>query len=190
MRMVITGKVVGDYEFSHEVRGEKFYNLKIESKRSSGTVDVINLIVSDKIIYTEMDLNGMYIGVTGSLRSYNTANKNVHIGVLVDTMDLYDEDIYEDINVVEMSGVICKKTKLRITDSKRKICNIILATHRQYGKSDYIPCLTWNRNACIVDTLDIGTRINVAGRLQSRNYIKDNCTYTTYEVSVQELSLD
>lgn len=183
--VVLTGKVVSDYEYSHETYGEKFFNLKLEVTRQSNNKDIINLIVSDRMIY---DLEGKFIGVTGTLRSYNVGNGSVKLGVLVDTIDVFEDEPGEDVNCIDMEGYICKKSKVRKTDSGRKICNILLAVQRPYGKSDYIPCIVWNRNASYVSNLELGTRIFVSGRLQSRDYIKDNVEKTTYEVSIQEIS--
>lgn len=158
--IVLTGKVIGDYKYSHEVFNEKFFNLKLCVTRQSGTTDIINLIVSDRMCY---DLEDRYIGITGTLRSYNVGNGNVKIGVLVDTIDIFEDSSGSDVNSVEISGYICKKSKIRITDSNRKICSVLLAVPRPYGKSDYIPCIIWNRNASYVSGLNIGSLVNISG---------------------------
>ena len=64
----------------------------------------------------------------------------------------------------------------------------MLAVNRPYNKSDYIPVLFWGGNARKTSEMDIGTRIFVEGRLQSREYKKklDDGTQkimTAYELS-------
>ena len=43
---------------------------------------------------------------------------------------------------------------------------------RQFGKSDYIPCIAWGRNAQYAARFGVGDRISLTGRLQSREYQK------------------
>ena len=46
----------------------------------------------------------------------------------------------------------------------------MIAVNRNYGKSDYIPCILWGRNASFTSTLGVGTHVEVEGRIQSREY--------------------
>jgi single-stranded DNA-binding protein len=70
---------------------------------------------------------------------------------------------------------------------------VLVAVNRAYNKSDYIPCIAWGRNARFVKTLQVGDRVAVSGRIQSREYQKklsetDVKTMTAYEVSVSKLA--
>ena len=47
-----------------------------------------------------------------------------------------------------------------------------MAVNRPYGKSDYIPCIAWVRNARYASGFGVGTRILIWGRVQSREYTK------------------
>ena len=71
---------------------------------------------------------------------------------------------------------------------------MMLAVNRAYGKSDYIPCITWGRSARFAAKLSVGDKITLTGRLQSRAYQKqlpDGMVVekTAYEVSVGHLEL-
>ena len=64
--------------------------------------------------------------------------------------------------------------------------------NRPYGKSDYIPCICWGRNARYASAFEVGEHVQIIGRIQSRTYIKklsDTLTEerTAYEVSVSKL---
>ena len=77
----------------------------------------------------------------------------------------------------------------------REICDLMIAVNRMYNKSDYIPCIAWGRNATFAEKLDVGTKIYIEGRLQSREYKKklDDGTMQlrrAYEVSVLRLEED
>ena len=74
----------------------------------------------------------------------------------------------------------------------RRICDMMLAVNRMYNKSDYIPCIAWGRNAVYSSTLDVGDKIAIRGRLQSREYKKREedgsvAIKTAFEVSVTQL---
>ena len=65
---------------------------------------------------------------------------------------------------------------------------MMLAVNRAFGKSDYIPCIAWGRNAQYAARFGVGDRLTLTGRLQSREYQKllDSGEYmvrSAYEVS-------
>ena len=70
--------------------------------------------------------------------------------------------------------------------------DLLLAVNRPYGKSDYIPCICWGRNARFASGFEVGGRVQVWGRIQSREYMKKVTEEETekrvaYEVSVSKL---
>ena len=69
-----------------------------------------------------------------------------------------------------------------------------MASNRPYGKSDYIPCICWGRNARYANGFKVGERCAVWGRIQSREYMKklsenDVEKRVAFEVSVSKLEL-
>ena len=106
---------------------------------------------------------------------------------------MYEEE--NDINHIEINAFICKEPKFRTTPLGRDIADVLFAVNRQYGKSDYIPTIFWGRNAEYISHQEVGTRVNVIGRIQSRNYTKslDNgevINRTAYEVSVSRFNIE
>ena len=76
----------------------------------------------------------------------------------------------------------------------REIADLLLAVNRPYGKSDYIPCICWGRNARYAANFQVGERCLVWGRIQLRVYMKrisdENMEKrVAYEVSVSKLEL-
>ena len=63
--------------------------------------------------------------------------------------------------------------------------------NRAYNKSDYLPCIAWGRNARFVKDLKVGDKLEIYGRVQSRNYQKktedDIVTKTAYEISISSV---
>ena len=105
-----------------------------------------------------------------------------------------EDDDKEHINSLRLDGYICKKSEYRKTPKGREISDFVLAVNRQYGKSDYIPCIVWGRNAKYFSDLPVGKRIWLSGRIQSRVYNKkisddEVVEKTAYEVSVSKIEL-
>ena len=97
-------------------------------------------------------------------------------------------------NEVILIGYICKKPIYRQTPFGREIADLLLAVNRAYNKSDYIPCIAWGRNARFSQTLEVGTKVKIVGRVQSRTYEKKYEDGTTemkvaYEVSIGRLEV-
>ena len=74
----------------------------------------------------------------------------------------------------------------------REVTDILLAVNRPYGKSDYIPCICWGRNARFASGFEVGNHVEIWGRIQSREYVKkisDSITEkrVAYEVSVSKV---
>ena len=97
-------------------------------------------------------------------------------------------------NSVCLEGTICKKVTYRETPKGREIADVLCAVNRENGKSDYIPCVCWGRAARFVSGLDVGSKISIKGRIQSRVYLKkiteDSAVEkVAYEVSANAVSL-
>ena len=82
------------------------------------------------------------------------------------------KEIYDE-NSVELEGFICKEPKYRKTPSEREICDLLIASNRERSnKSDYIPCITWGRNAVRTSLMKVSDKVRAFGRFQSREYTK------------------
>lgn len=184
--VTLAGTIMKELEFDYEAYGEKFYQTEIGVYRTSGYMDIIPLIIPEVLIAGEIK-TGNKIKVSGTFRSYNTRSggKNrVLLRVFVDEINEY----YADYNDIVLDGYVCKLPNYRETPRGRDITDAVLAVNRKYG-SDYIPCIFWGRNALRASEFQIGTRILVTGRIQSRVYQKRISETETedrvaYEVSV------
>lgn len=185
-----SGRIVSDFTFSHEILGEKFYSSEISITRYSGSLDIIPLIISERLLSTTKYADKSVI-IVGQLRTHNNHTGNgskLLIYVFVTDMMFNEENLEED-NYINLSGYICKKPTYRKTPLGREISDILIAVNRTCGKSDYIPCICWGRNAKFVQSMLVGDFINIFGRVQSRDYVKKDSNNrktekTAYEVSV------
>ena len=194
---IVAGEVISDFQFSHEIFGEGFYKLRIKVKRLSDAFDEIPLLVSDRLIDVNQNCIGKKLEAKGQFRSYNKhENEKNHLILSLFVRELEWIDSYENHkpNYIMLDGYICKEPIYRMTPLGREICDILLAVNRAYGKSDYIPCICWGRNARFAGNLEIGAHIQVLGRIQSRKYQKkigenEVISRTAYEISVNKLEI-
>ena len=188
----LCGVIAAAPTFSHSGRGESFYTFPLEAARLSGAADKINVIVRDELMENVELREAEKICVIGELRSFNNkSGEGAKLVITVFAKELYlcDDD---DLNEVRLIGTLCKKPNLRMTPMGRDICDLMLAVNRRYGRSDYLPCITWGLKAREAAEWDTGTMVTLEGRIQSRNYIKivggDPVEKTAFEVSVTDIA--
>ena len=127
--------------------------------------------------------------VTGQVRSYNKVVDGAgRLMVTLFAQSLALSPDNDTLNRVTLTGALCKPPIYRSTPFGREICDMMLAVNRAFGKSDYIPCIAWGRNAQYASRFSVGDRVRLTGRLQSREYQKllENGEYllrNAYEVS-------
>ena len=197
-QVTIIGEIASDFTFSHEVFGEGFYMVEVKVKRLSNSEDRIPLMISERLIDVTRDYTGEYIMVNGQFRSYNRHEEKKNrlvLSVFVRELEFLDEiDENEKTNQIFLDGYICKEPIYRKTPLGREIADVLLAVNRSYGKSDYIPCICWGRNARFASGFTVGSHIQIVGRVQSREYVKrideENVEHrVAYEVSVSKVDL-
>ena len=194
----LQGKIVSEKVFNHDIYGEKFYKFNLEVPRLSETVDIIPIIISERLM-VEKDLGeGKLIKITGQYRSYNSlVNEKSKLVLMVfvkEVENISNLDENENPNEITLNGFLCKKPIYRTTPFGREIVDMLLAVNRAYNKSDYIPVIAWGRNAKYCENLEVGKNIKVIGRIQSRQYEKKFEDGTSekrfaYEVSVSKLEI-
>lgn len=199
--VIICGIVSKEPEFSHNLFGEGFYIFKLSIDRLSDKSDILPVTVSERLIDISKIKLGQRVNINGQIRSYNNyielekRNKLIitifakEINIICD-----NDETYCDTNEVFLNGFICKKPIYRTTPFGREISDILLAVNRSYNKSDYIPCISWGRNAKFCKSLDVGSNVKISGRLQSRIYqkkISENeiIQKVAYEISITKIEL-
>ena len=172
---VIAGEIISDFEFNHEVFGEGFYFVKLKVSRLSHSSDIIPLLVSERLIDVKQSHIGLFLEARGQFRSHNKqeSDKNrVVLFLFAKEIEMIDSAENRNPNEIFLDGYICKEPVYRTTPLGREIADVLLAVNRAYGKSDYIPCICWGRNARYAGNLTVGSRIQLRGRIQSREYQK------------------
>lgn len=195
-QVTIMGEIISTFRFSHEVFGEGFYMVDVSVKRLSNSEDQIPVMISERLIDVSQDYTGEFIMVCGQFRSYNRHDEQKNrlvLSVFAREVSFIEEELDgAKTNSIVLDGYICKLPVYRKTPLGREIADLLLAVNRPYGKSDYIPCICWGRNARFASSFEVGEHVQIFGRIQSREYVKkltetETEKRTAYEVSVSKL---
>ena len=188
-RIVAVGRFEGGLELSHEVMNEPFYTAVLMVKRLSGATDRLPVTLPGKLLTSDGLPADRLMMVQGQVRSYNKVVDGAgRLMVTLFAQSITECDENDTLNKVAITGALCRPPVYRSTPFGREICDMMLAVGRAFGKSDYIPCIAWGRNAQYAARFNVGDRVKLTGRLQSREYQKllDNGEYmarVAYEVS-------
>lgn len=195
-QVVIAGEIISGFEYDHEIFGELFYVAYVKCYRLSGNYDVIPIVVSNRLLDMSQDYFGKQICVKGRFSSFNRFDGRkirLILYVFASEVEIKEGTIYSDnTNQIHLEGYICKLPVYRKTPLGREITDLYIAVNRPYGKTYYIPCIVWDRNAKYASSLNVGTLVMAEGRLQNREYAKrhDDGSFeirTAYEVSIGKI---
>lgn len=195
---LIIGKAVSEITFSHKVYGEGFYSFDLEVPRLSDLADKLPITISERLLPTLTNIKGKTLDIVGQFRSYNQYEEGKNRLILtifaLEVKEVPESEIQKNKNSIYLSGFVCKGPVYRTTPFGREITDLLVAVNRSYHKSDYIPCITWGRNARYAQNLKTGDHVEVWGRIQSRTYQKkletgESINKIAYEVSISKMEI-
>lgn len=192
-RITLRGVLAQLPRFSHENHGKRFYTFPLEVERLSGAMDTLPVLLPEHVL-CEMDLTGGgMLEVSGQIRTFNNRDsreRKLVVSVYAEALTSCDGEYCND---VMLTGTVCKSPIFRQTPLGRQICDVMLAVNRPYHRADYIPCIFWGQTAREVGCCDVGTVLQLTGRMQSREYIKvmgeESQIRTAYEVSAMHAEI-
>ncbi len=197
-QVTVMGEIISGFSYSHEIFGEGFYMMDVRCERLSDSYDIIPVMVSERLMDVSEDYSGRLVCVSGQFRSYNRHEERKNrliLSVFAREIGFLEEiESASKANQLYLEGYICKEPVYRKTPLGREITDLLLAVNRPYGKSDYIPCICWGRNARYASNFQVGGLCSVWGRIQSREYIKKLADESmekrvAYEVSISKIEL-
>lgn len=185
------GVAAGEPVFSHENHTRRFDKFSLRVERLSGQNDMPVIVASEALLRVCPVDEGQSLRIVGQLRSFNNKSgqgSRLVITVFAQSIEPGDGSYF---NRILLSGALCKKPVLRRTPLGRSICDVILAVNRHYGRADYLPCIAWGQTAVQIAGMDVGERLALDGRVQSRTYTKllesGSEERTAFEVSIMQL---
>lgn len=159
-------------KFSHTTHGENFLEFTLEVKRKSEVSDLLPITISERLIKCNQ---GEFLEILGEVRTFNKfENEKSRLIITVFAKEVRVLECEEYENSVELNGFICKPVTSRTTPlSDRKIADVLIAVNGRNNRVAYIPSIAWNKDSVWLAEQPVGTELNIAGRLQSRNYQKN-----------------
>lgn len=191
-KIFLRGRLAASPSLSHVNHGVEYLLLPLSVCRLSGAEDTLHVVASREQLDALPQLEaGSPLTVSGEVRTFNNrSGVGSRLVVSVFAKALSQEE-GEDENRLELSGTLCKPPVLRTTPLGRTICDMILAANRRYGRADYLPCIAWGSLAYRCASMEVGDRLALEGRLQSRIYTKEIDGQTqeriAFEVSIMSL---
>ena len=190
-RIILAGTVGGAAVWSHENHGITYFRFPLRVCRLSGVEDVLNVVAAQSLLERCPARPGESLVVEGEVRSYNNRSGTGSKLIITVYARAMERNKGPHQNDLTLAGVLCKPPVLRRTPLGREICDMMLAVNRRYGRADYLPCIAWGGLAVWCSRLDVGDRLKLNGRLQSRDYLKEvngqTEQRTAFEISVMSL---
>lgn len=181
---VLIGTISDVPTFSHTAISD-FYNGIIEVKRQSGVVDEIPYIISRELKKLGFFLPGCRVCLKGQFRSYDEKRQKKHkVFLLVSEAAVTLEG---DMNSTTLEGYVCTKPYYKEVNGI-PIAEFMLVNNQKCGKEFFLPCIAWYENARMVKKMQLGTKILLFGRIQSRIYRKQTDEGAIYKKAI-ELSI-
>ncbi len=189
-KILLRGQAAAPPVLSHRNHGVDYYVSPLRVPRLSGVDDVLNLITADPD--PALWAQGRWIEAEGEVRSYNNrSGQGSKLVITVLVRSARPAPVEEGENRLTLAGALCRKPVARRTPLGREICDLLLAVNRPYGRADYLPCIAWGSLAVHCGGLDVGDKLRLEGRLQSRQYHKlidgEQVERTAFEISVMNL---
>lgn len=180
----LKGIIADRFAFFFENAKGRFYKSTMMVMRDSGEEDYIPIVAEES--RAQLINASDFAEVTGECQTRMDGGRLL-LFVMADIILIHDIDDIEFVNEVELSGTISRKPKLRVTPKGREISDFVLAVEGE-DKSHYIPCIVWGLGARLSYLNEVGDRVSIKGRFQSREYRKGSEVKTTYEVSASKCS--
>ena len=192
-QIFLRGRLAASPALSHVNHGTEYLLLPLTVCRLSGAEDTLHVIAAREQLNALPPLEaGSPLTISGEVRTFNNRSgvgSRLVVSVFARTLS---QEEGEDENHLKLSGTLCKPPILRTTPLGRTICDMILASNRRYGRADYLPCIAWGSLAYRCGAMEVGDRLALEGRLQSRIYTKEIDGQiqerTAFEVSIMSLA--
>lgn len=192
-QILLHGKITGSPTYSHSSHGTDYFTFPFTVNRLSGAQDFVQIMTAEPLLEQSSITMGDTLTVAGEIRSFNNhqgTGRKLVITVHANTL-IREEG--SDMNNLKLAGTLCKHPIHRRTPLGRDICDMMLAVNRSYGRTDYLPCISWGALAQRCGRFSVGTPVSLEGRLQSRVYTKklENGPEerTAFEISVAQIDL-
>lgn len=195
-KVIVVGRFDSKFKFSHDCANQKFYESALKILRGSGKEDEITIIVHESLVESIKCDPEMVVAVAGKYKTKNICgdDNKQHLRMYIQAGMVVQYDSQKSIskdrrttNIIYLDGFVCKRPTLRYTPLGKTISDVTVAVNMRFGKSAYVPCISWGNIANFTKKLKVGDHIQLYGRTQSRIYVKDGEFKKANEISIFQL---
>lgn len=183
---VVAGEVITE-PLDYCWYGKKYKTFHLETTRLSGVKDDV-LVIVEFFKLGEVK-RGDFVQLEGSIRSFHEEIEQQRRLIISFFAERATKILdHESVNEVVLEGYVCKPIVFRETPAGFRISDVMIAVNRGF-KCDYIPLVFWNEEAEKFKDLEMGAKIAIKGRLQSRAYLKEIAPGEVVRRFAQEVSV-
>lgn len=198
--VTLRGWIDAPIRVNHQTEGSVIYSTKIRIERKAGIVDIIPLHIKDsKLVFLGMRPKvGDYMEIHGYFHSKDIyakdEKKKMETYVYVDKM-CFVNTMLPSMNEVHLTGKLYRTRVARTTQNSDRVIGFLLKVKRnRTHKYSRIPCTVWGTyKVSQIEMAIVGAEIELKGRLQSHEYIKNEngveISKTVYEISVTDFEI-
>ena len=175
---------------------QKTYEMFVDVKRLSDTVDHIPVEILDSTFDISKIKEGDVIDVFGKVISFykhkGANERHLIVRIIAETINIKPAGaIPYYINDIRLSGFILNKSQIRKTPMGKTIQDFIfLGIDENYKlQRIHIPCIAWEKTAYQINAHQINKLFTISARFQSRKYVKRWTDGTEEEKETYELSV-
>lgn len=167
-QVMVSGKIKAAFSYDHEENGKAISKTELDIIRKNHKYPhTVTIMIPAEMIKDSENYTDQIVIVTGGLRSFDTDRGEAHdrgIYILAETINTSQEKY---VNEVCLKGVLCQRPLTKILPHDNLMAIFLLSVDYQ-GQTEYIPCSVGDMMAMDVATMDIGTVIEISGRIHSR----------------------
>ncbi|MEY8334189.1 single-stranded DNA-binding protein [Lachnospiraceae bacterium 47-T17] len=166
-------------------------------ERKSGIADRVPVIAPNANFIRGQNYAGLSVHATGLFcsRRRNIDNKTrLLLYVYVKNIEVSVDIADKNRNSCFLRCFVCQKPIYRGTPLGYRITDLLVAVNHGYKQSEYIPVICWGDDAKTASEFAVGTKLEIFGRVQSREYTKKLSDTETerriaYELSVNRMTV-
>jgi len=169
-QVTVSGKIRNAFTYAGEKNEKPVCTAELDIIRKHHRYPhTVTVMVPSEMVGANEDYAGQMVIVTGGLRSYDTsgeAGQGLGIYIMAETITITTAQ-ERQVNEVCLRGVLCRRPLTKIVSHDNLVTMFFLAVDYQ-GQTAYVPCSVGDLQAMDVAAMDVGTELEISGRIHSR----------------------
>jgi hypothetical protein len=178
-RVRLSGEILEEFKYSHQVLGDKYLETKIAVKRLDGkTRDIVQVIVPELYLLNRYSAKGKFCEVWGTYRNFTKVgqlpNKQLELRCFAEGFDMYQSE--EELKNPNENCIFLQGTVVGIPECSQTLKGNYLSEFRILVDDSKVrrlkhemPCVAWDKIAYFtIKALHEGDIVQIFGRIQNK----------------------